>query len=101
MGAHASFIRTIICTVFCDSLYDRSTLMTKYARQRQEPAEGDREFPPKPRPDCVPRNLGHYKTLVSILRTDDHAYQAQPVRDLAKNKGTSWTFVNADSYYVQ
>ena len=46
-------------------------------------------------------NLGHYKTLVSILRTDDHAYQAQPVRDLAKNKGTSWTFVNADSYYVQ
>jgi len=25
-------------------------------------------------------------------------YQAQPVWDLAKNKGTSWMYVNADSY---
>jgi hypothetical protein len=40
----------------------------------------------------------HYKNLVSSPRTSDYAYQAQPVWDLAKDKGTNWAYVNADSY---
>lgn len=42
--------------------------------------------------------IWHYKTLVSSPRTGDYAYKAQGTWDLAKNKGTSWSYVNADSY---
>jgi hypothetical protein len=35
---------------------------------------------------------------VSSPRTDDYASQAQKVWNLAKDKGTSWSYVNADSY---
>lgn len=73
--------------------------MTKHANDKnQQKVIGNFHLS---RGQIVFQETWHYKTLVSILRTDDHAYQAQPVRDLAKNKGTSWTFVNADSYYVQ
>lgn len=73
--------------------------MTKYANDKnQQKVIGDFRLS---RGQIVFQKTWHYKTLVSILCTDDHGYQAQPVRDLAKNKGTSWTFVNADSYYVQ
>lgn len=40
----------------------------------------------------------HYKYLVSHPRTSNYAYQAQPVWDLAAEKGTDWAYVNADSY---
>lgn len=44
------------------------------------------------------RETWHYKNLVSSPRTGDYAYQARSVWDMAKKRGTSWSYVNADSY---
>lgn len=44
--------------------------------------------------------IWHLKNLVSIPQTADHAYWAQPVWDLAKNRGTWWATENADSYHL-
>lgn len=44
--------------------------------------------------------IWHMEDLVSSPQTKDHAYQAQPVWDLAKDKGTWWATENADSYHL-
>jgi len=41
--------------------------------------------------------IWHY-TMVSQPRTEDYAYRAQDTWDLAKNRGTDYAYVNADSY---
>jgi hypothetical protein len=39
----------------------------------------------------------HFKNLVSSPITDDYAYKAQPVWDMAKNKGTNCTQITPAS----
>lgn len=85
--------------MFCDPFYDRSTLgdqMTEYANDKNQ-QKVMKNFHLS-RGQIMFHETWHYRTLVSSPRTSDYAYQAQPVWDLAKNKGTSWTYVNADSY---
>ena len=86
-------------TVFCDPFYDRSTLgdqIAKYANNKNEQKVMENFH--LSRGQIMFHETWHYKTLVSSPRTDDYAYQAQGVWDLAKNKGTSYAYVNADSY---
>lgn len=86
-------------TVFCDPFYDRPTLgdlMTTYANNQNE--QKVIENFQLSRGHMMFHETWHYKTLVSSPRTEDYAYQAQSAWDLAKNKGTSWTYVNVDSY---
>ncbi|PVH92050.1 hypothetical protein DM02DRAFT_701765 [Periconia macrospinosa] len=44
--------------------------------------------------------IWHMKDLVSVPRTVDYAYQAEPVWNLAEDKGTWWSTENADSYHL-
>ncbi|TVY87169.1 hypothetical protein LAWI1_G007467, partial [Lachnellula willkommii] len=88
-------------TVFCQPFYDRQNLgdqIAKYANnvQQQKVMENFQLS----RGQIMFHEVWHYKDLVSSPRTNDYAYQAQSVWDLAKDKGrgTSWSYVNADSY---
>jgi hypothetical protein len=86
-------------TVFCKPFYDRMTLgeqIDKYANDKHEQKVMENFH--LNRGQIMFHETRHYKNLVSSPRTDDYAYQAQPVWDLAKYKGTNWAYVNADSY---
>lgn len=86
-------------TVFCDPFYSRQTmgdLMVKY--NNDQSGQKVMENFHLSSGQIMFHEIWHYKDLVSSPRTDDYAYQAQAVWDLAKNKGTGSAYVNADPY---
>jgi hypothetical protein len=86
-------------TVFCPPFYDRHTmadLMVKYNNDQNEQKVMENFH--MSRGQIMFHEVWHYKNLVSSPRTGDYAYQAQAVWDLAKEQGTGWAYVNADSY---
>jgi len=42
--------------------------------------------------------LWHYKDLVTKPRAGDYGYKPQGTWELARDKGTNYAYVNADSY---
>lgn len=85
--------------VFCDPFFGRSTmddLMVKH--QDNEHEQKVMENFHLSREQILFHEVWHFKDLVSRPRTGDYAYQAQNVWNLAKEKGTGYAYVNADSY---
>lgn len=86
-------------TVFCDLSYGRSTMDDLLAKYQ------DNEYKQKVMEkfhistgQMMLHEIWHYEELVSSPRTSDDAYQALDVWNLAKDRGTSWAYVNADSH---
>jgi hypothetical protein len=75
-------------TVFCQPFYDdRETLGEQIAKYvNNEHQQKVMENFHLNRGQIMFHEVWHYKGLVSSPRTDDYAYQAQPVWDLAKKK---------------
>ncbi|KAI9764588.1 MAG: hypothetical protein M1840_008317 [Geoglossum simile] len=96
---HSGWIWSNHYIVFCNPFYNRQTLgeqVNKHAGdQRQQKIMENFHIS---RGGIMFHETWHFKDLVSSPRTSDYAYQAQPTWDLAKNKGTNWAYVNADSY---
>lgn len=72
--------------------------MTKYANGKNQQKVIHRKCPPKPRPDLVPRDLALQDLGVKTphrrsLHTKPSLHGIWP-----KGKGSSWAFINTDSF---
>ncbi|KAK4696662.1 hypothetical protein P7C71_g1303, partial [Lecanoromycetidae sp. Uapishka_2] len=88
-------------TVFCPNFYGRATLATKMDEYANNlPEQKVMENFQLNRGHIMLHETYHYKDLVSQPRIEDYddGYQAQSAWDLAKNKGTNFAYLNADSY---
>ncbi|KAI4114600.1 MAG: hypothetical protein LQ338_007981 [Usnochroma carphineum] len=86
-------------TVFCDPFYGQPTLDDAIKKNKNNIHEQKiMENFQTNRGQIMFHETWHYKNRVSSPRTGDYAYRAQKAWELARDSGTNYAYVNADSY---